>query len=37
LGTHATLDDARNYVQEALSTNSRATLHHAKAYAEGGR
>jgi aromatase len=37
LGAHATLHDARKYVQEALSTNSRATLTHAKAFAEDKR
>ncbi|MEU7580020.1 aromatase/cyclase [Streptomyces sp. NPDC041068] len=37
LGPGATAQDARGYVQEALSTNSRATLGHAKAYAEGRR
>ncbi|RKE19887.1 aromatase/cyclase [Streptomyces sp. TLI_171] len=37
LGPHATLHDARTYVHDALSTNSRATLHHAKAHTEGGR
>ncbi|MGW1769288.1 cyclase, partial [Streptomyces sp. NPDC002073] len=31
----ATTADARAYVHQALSTNSTATLHHAKAYAEG--
>ncbi|MFF3907751.1 aromatase/cyclase [Streptomyces sp. NPDC001848] len=34
LGPQATLADARAYVQGALSTNSRATLNHAKDYAE---
>ncbi|MBT2488568.1 aromatase/cyclase [Streptomyces sp. ISL-96] len=34
LGADASVDDARNYVQSALSTNSRATLGHAKDYAE---
>ncbi len=34
LGADATLADAREYVQAALSTNSRATLGHAKDYAE---
>ncbi|MFE5144355.1 cyclase, partial [Streptomyces fagopyri] len=33
----ATLTDARTYVHTALSTNSRATLNHAKAHAEGRR
>ncbi|MFE3271242.1 aromatase/cyclase, partial [Streptomyces sp. NPDC059215] len=33
LGPHATLDDARTYVHTALSTNSRATLTHAKTHA----
>ncbi|MFJ1752859.1 aromatase/cyclase [Kitasatospora sp. NPDC088134] len=36
LGPDATLADARTYVHDALSTNSRATLQHAKAFAEGG-
>ncbi|MEE4496351.1 aromatase/cyclase [Streptomyces sp. NPDC050529] len=34
LGPEATADDARKYVHTALSTNSLATLGHAKAYAE---
>jgi aromatase len=34
LGPQATLDDARTYVHTALSTNSRATLGHAKNHAE---
>ncbi|MFD5289338.1 aromatase/cyclase [Streptomyces rochei] len=34
LGQDATVADARAYVHTALSTNSRATLAHAKAYAE---
>ncbi|MEG3631652.1 aromatase/cyclase [Streptomyces poriticola] len=34
LGADATVEDARKYVQGALSTNSRATLGHAKDYAE---
>nr|BAJ07855.1 putative aromatase [Streptomyces sp. 2238-SVT4] len=37
LGDDATVADAREYVRNALSTNSRATLGHAKAYAEGRR
>ncbi|CAN5752257.1 SRPBCC family protein [soil metagenome] len=37
LGADATVDDARQYVQNALSTNSRATLGHAKDYAEQKR
>jgi aromatase len=37
LGADATPADARAYVHEALSTNSRATLGHAKAYAESAR
>ncbi|MET8407707.1 aromatase/cyclase [Streptomyces sp. NPDC005195] len=37
LGPQATLTDARHYVHTALSTNSRATLTHAKAYAESRR
>ncbi|MYT74277.1 MULTISPECIES: aromatase/cyclase [unclassified Streptomyces] len=37
LGPHATVADARAYVHGALSTNSRATLGHAKAYAENKR
>ncbi|MFG2418097.1 aromatase/cyclase [Streptomyces sp. NPDC048448] len=37
LGPQATLTDARQYVHTALSTNSRATLTHAKAYAESRR
>ncbi|MEU6393868.1 aromatase/cyclase [Streptomyces sp. NPDC046939] len=34
LGPEATVADARAYVREALSTNSRATLGHAKSFAE---
>ncbi|MDN3258442.1 aromatase/cyclase [Streptomyces sp. CSDS2] len=34
LGPEATVEDARRYVREALSTNSRATLGHAKRFAE---
>ncbi|MGP4087151.1 aromatase/cyclase [Streptomyces sp. KR55] len=34
LGADATVADAREYVRAALSTNSRATLGHAKDYAE---
>jgi aromatase len=34
LGPEASVADARKYVQDALSTNSRATLGHAKNYAE---
>jgi aromatase len=34
LGPDATTQDARDYVHTALSTNSRATLNHAKAHAE---
>jgi aromatase len=34
LGEQATVADAREYVHTALSTNSTATLHHAKRYAE---
>ncbi|MYY01857.1 MULTISPECIES: aromatase/cyclase [unclassified Streptomyces] len=34
LGEEATVEDARAYVHGALSTNSRATLGHAKEYAE---
>ncbi|MEU8027631.1 aromatase/cyclase [Streptomyces sp. NPDC049099] len=34
LGPEAGVPEAREYVQTALSTNSRATLGHAKAYAE---
>lgn len=37
LGPTATVADARKYVHTALSTNSRATLGHAKDYAEGRR
>ncbi|MFG3349278.1 aromatase/cyclase [Streptomyces sp. NPDC048018] len=37
LGADATLADARAYVHTALSTNSKATLGHAKAYAEARR
>ena len=37
LGDTATVADARAYVHTALSTNSRATLTHAKAHAEGRR
>ncbi|MEU9716953.1 aromatase/cyclase [Streptomyces sp. NPDC047976] len=34
LGEQATVEDAREYVRTAVSANSRATLGHAKAYAE---
>ncbi|MFC9932108.1 aromatase/cyclase [Streptomyces sp. NPDC127190] len=34
LGPDATVETAKTFVQDALSTNSRATLGHAKAYAE---
>ncbi|MEU6826117.1 aromatase/cyclase [Streptomyces atriruber] len=37
LGADATVADARQYVQGALSANSRATLGHAKDYAEKRR
>ncbi|MFE2266917.1 aromatase/cyclase [Streptomyces griseosporeus] len=37
LGADATVADARAYVRDALSTNSRATLGHAKAHAEARR
>ncbi|MFJ8491131.1 aromatase/cyclase [Streptomyces sp. NPDC094038] len=37
LGAEAGVAEAREYVQGALSTNSRATLDHAKAYAEARR
>jgi aromatase len=37
LGADATVADAREYVQQALSTNSRATLGYAKDYAENRR
>ncbi|GGX14153.1 aromatase/cyclase [Streptomyces chartreusis] len=37
LGADATVADARAYVQNALSTNSRATLGHAKDHAENRR
>lgn len=37
LGADATVADSRKHVQEALSTNSRATLAHAKDYAERRR
>ncbi|MCX4591793.1 aromatase/cyclase [Streptomyces sp. NBC_01549] len=37
LGTDATVADARQYVHNALSTNSRATLGHAKDFAENRR
>ncbi|WP_422755597.1 aromatase/cyclase [Micromonospora sp. WMMD708] len=37
LGDDATIDDARTYVHGALSANSRATLGHAKDYAEKKR
>ncbi|MBK3583666.1 aromatase/cyclase [Streptomyces microflavus] len=35
LGDDAGVEEARTFVHNALSTNSRATLGHAKAYAEG--
>lgn len=37
LGADAGVAEARTFVQNALSTNSRATLGHAKDYAEGRR
>lgn len=37
LGDDAGVEDARRFVRTALSTNSRATLGHAKEYAEGRR
>ncbi|MCP3821456.1 aromatase/cyclase [Streptomyces sp. A3M-1-3] len=37
LGPEASVTDAREYVRNALSTNSRATLGHAKDYAEKKR
>jgi aromatase len=37
LGPDAGVAEAREYVRTALSTNSRATLEHAKAYAEKNR
>ncbi|MGW1544515.1 aromatase/cyclase [Streptomyces sp. NPDC002309] len=37
LGPGAGVPEARDYVRSALSTNSRATLGHAKAYAEARR
>ncbi|MEW1777534.1 aromatase/cyclase [Streptomyces sp. NPDC086777] len=37
LGPEAGVAEAREYVRGALSTNSRATLNHAKAYAEARR
>ncbi|MFF4442372.1 aromatase/cyclase [Streptomyces sp. NPDC001621] len=37
LGPEATVADARAYVRDALGTNSRATLDHAKNYAQGKR
>ncbi|WP_329533321.1 aromatase/cyclase [Streptomyces sp. NBC_01450] len=37
LGDTATVADARAYIHTALSTNSRATLTHAKAFAENRR
>ncbi|MBK3647932.1 aromatase/cyclase, partial [Streptomyces sp. MBT33] len=37
LGPEATVADARAYVHSALSTNSLATLNHAKAHAERNR
>ncbi len=37
LGEQATVADARAYVHGALSTNSLATLGHAKQYAERNR
>ncbi|WP_181808219.1 aromatase/cyclase [Streptomyces shenzhenensis] len=37
LGPQAGIAEAREYVRGALSTNSRATLNHAKAYAEARR
>jgi hypothetical protein len=36
-GVEAGVDEARAFVRTALSGNSRATLGHAKEYAEGNR
>lgn len=37
LGAGATIADARRFVRDALSRNSRTTLEHARSYAEGRR
>jgi aromatase len=37
LGAAADIEAAKEFVRNALSGNSRATLGHAKAYAERGR
>jgi aromatase len=37
LGPEATVADARQYIRDALGANSRATLNHAKQYAESRR
>ncbi|GLU48672.1 aromatase/cyclase [Nocardiopsis ansamitocini] len=37
LGTGAKISDARSYIRDALGANSRATLGHAKTYAERDR
>jgi aromatase len=34
LGAEATVQDARDYIQSALTANSRVTMEHAKAFAE---
>jgi aromatase len=37
LGTDATLQSAREYIESALTANSRVTMEHAKAFAEGAK
>lgn len=37
LGADATLEDARQYIESALTANSRVTMEHAAAFAEGAR
>jgi aromatase len=37
LGTDATVPDAREYIQSALTANSRVTMEHAKAFAEAAK
>jgi aromatase len=37
LGPDATVQDAREYIQSALTANSRVTMEHARAFAEGAK
>ena len=37
LGADATLQDAREFIESALTANSRVTMEHAGAFAEGAK